>query len=285
MLEVLSKEPNSGISIINTNVHMALSPSNIEKFEEKVLVTLDGRLFRFHNDFDGMLLHHQDAVVVKQGGSFFIDEVGYPHLDVKLKAYIFRPLKGIECVAEVYEANSTTIACRLFDNIFVNVLRNENLDYFDAGDKLRVILTEVSHKQFRTTIFAKMLSVVSKSGGNQQNKKTTFSHQQEDDISVVETPVNKKTTFNIDDDEDENVVIEPSSKKKKKKRKHSGEDGTLAELNPAAGLNDSEADVSKPKKKKKADSEQEDLDSSKVKKKKKKKDRQSSEEIISAAHG
>lgn len=279
-LEQLTSEANSGVVLKNMKIHMALSPSALGNLNKKISEELDGRLYEYHRDFDGMLLHYQDAALQSNGGSIQTDEDGFPHFDVKLKAYIFKPAKDIEVTAEVYEANSLVIDCRIFGNISCTLFKKENAGHFNAGDKLKVILTEVSHLKFRTKIYASILSVLESGDSCAQNKKITFDN---DDPEVVETPStpNQRLVFNVDSEDSENSKLESNKKKKKKKRKHADIDdtnnSTLTELNPSTINDGSSVTSPTPKKKKKRSlepsNEETPDDGSKVKKKKKKKER------------
>jgi len=227
-LEKLSKDPTSGIKVLTTTIHIALSPSVLGKTKEKIKEELTERLNTYHRDYDGMLLHFEDVKVLNGRNSINLDYQGYPHFDVKLKAYVFQPKRGLKVTCSVFLPQNFLLDCRIFDRIVIKV-PNQAREAYKIGDRLLVELTEVMHKNFYTKISGKFISVEDK-----QNKVS-----------------NKKKKFLENSDEEnghEDQSEEPTSKKSKKRKLE--EDPPVDELN-TNNNNDEETQIVKSKKNKK----------------------------------
>jgi len=267
-LKVQAANANSGIIIKKVNIHLFLQPTGLDNIEEKVDQELEQRLYSYHKDFDGMLLYYEDMAVRKKGGSIHIDEDGFPHLDVRVKAFIFRPVKGVETTATVVEEHTNLIDCRLFDNIYLTVIKNQSNVKLNPHDIVRVTLTDVAHHHHRTKLHGNILSVVSQShkcggGWGKENKKILFNDEDEytEDVST-KVKVEPTTTDPSEGEE------ESRSSKKKKKRKQKDRDENLNITSPEKPLGEVTVKVEK----------EEPPPEEKKKKKKKKKEKRALEE-------
>lgn len=220
-LRTLAATENSGIFIKKVNIHMSLQPTALGNTEQKADQELERRLYRYHKDFDGMLLYYEDVAVKKKGGSIHIDEDGFPHINVKVKAFIFRPVKGVETVASVVEEHSNLIDCRLFDNIYLTVIKNQSNVKLEPTDVVRVVLTDVMHHQHRTKLHANILSVVSQTAPRTQNTKISFGEEEEYTEDKLPKIKAEPVTDPSEGEEDS------KSSKKKKKRKERERDENL----------------------------------------------------------
>jgi len=216
-LDSLAQDKTCGLVVQKTKIHMSLQPKALQAINAKVKEELESRLFQYHKDFDGMLIHFSDVAVIKSGGSVHIDEEGYPHINVRLKAYIFRPLKGMEIDANVYDYHNNIIECRVFSDITITAYINEFQikGEVNSGDLIKVQLTEVNHQGHFTRLAGTIKEIVhlQTTTVKKKNKKKTFSEDDgnaEENIpdDLPETAVvkkNKRKTFSEDDGNDDSI--------------------------------------------------------------------------------
>jgi len=231
-LEKLSKDPSSGFKVLKTNIHIALGPSALGGGQEnKIIEELDERLNEYHRDFDGMLLHYEDVKVTNT--NIRLDYKGFPHLDVKLKAYVFQPRCGVKVNCSVFLPQNKILDCRIFNKMPIRVNLYKDHDTYNAGDKLLVELTEVVHNPWKTKLTAKIVSVVCRN-------------------SSSATDLNKKITFD-DSDAEENIDAEEDDNSKSRKRK--SEDLDESTSTAQDDLTQEQQDIPKKSKKKKSKKE------------------------------
>jgi len=222
-LETLAKDTKSGIKIYDKRIHLAMLPNALGKQNEKVQELLQYRLYKYHRDFDGILLYFEDLKVMMKTGGFHLDYNGFPHLDVRLKAYVFRPQRGIEVTCKVFKSSTNNLACRLFDQIYITAVKSkEETEIFNSGDIIKVEITDVLHHNHNTRISANFLSVISKAAV--KLKTEGVKSEGEDNTASA----NKKIVFNDSDSEGEEAKVTSS------KRKHDNSDVEEGNSTPKA---------------------------------------------------
>merc|ERR1711872_452961 len=171
------------------------------------------------------------------GSSVHIDEEGYPHINVRLKAYIFRPLKGMEIDANVYDHHNNIIECRVFSDITITAYINEFQikGEVNSGDLIKVQLTEVNHQGHFTRLAGTIKEIVhlQTTTVKKKNKRKTFSEDDGNDDSInnnvksevmsddaATTDLSEPTHHIVNENSDSDITKEPPQKKRKTKKSH-----------------------------------------------------------------
>jgi len=253
-------------------VHMHLQPSLLGNFIAGASQELKFRLFKYHKDFDGVLMHFESVSLADEGsGSVHLDDDGFPHITVSVDAYVFRPAVGSELTATVVKTHPDSLECQLFDRLILTVVRAGNEAVVRPRDTVLVTVTEVTHRTSVTKLSAKLVSVVTTSSGS--NKHTTFDDDEieekeevaESDVKVKEelilkspkspkSPADQKKVLKLDEytetlEEPENnnkpaddVILagkkEKKAKKSKKSSKQRGDDELSSRESRAADKTD-----------------------------------------------
>jgi len=226
-----------------TRIHLSLRPNALDSLDGKVNEELESRKFQYHKDFDGMLVHYSD-VRVNHSQSIFVDEEGFPHINVRLKVHIFRPVKGMVTVATVNENNKSFLDCRMFSSIPITVYKNQfqTEEEILPGDQIKVTLTEVIHMNHRTKLAGAITEVLQSATSHQhKNKKTTFSDDDETFDQIVKTEQHPRARAQINikseaepttaDNTTDTSLLSPNKVKKSKKKKKRKADDDIENLN------------------------------------------------------
>lgn len=218
LASLADQSANSGILVKPVRVHLSLSPQSLGDESQGVTSELDSRLFRYHRDFDGMLLAYTDVRILG-GDSYHIDEWGNTHLSVRIQAYIFRPVKGVVVVGTVTDKNSTHIGCLLFDEIRVSVSsQSEADDRVTVGSEIRLQLSHVAHNQIVTKLRGTFISLAhQETESGSTAKKTKKRKRASETVSVADQST---TTLPVTATPDSPVTDSLGRKSAKKKRKH-----------------------------------------------------------------
>lgn len=107
---------SSSFRCVEVLEHVSLLPCYVGRLSEGIIKHLNQKVFRFSDQFGGILLSYSRPLVLQQHGAI-LDEQPHVHFDLKYSAYVFKPQIGSILFGVVNNIGGDHIGC-LVNNCF-----------------------------------------------------------------------------------------------------------------------------------------------------------------------